>query len=189
MPGVQMLAVIVGADRVELGPEYGGVGDGQQVGPLGLERPVEGLDPGLAGGSRRAPEELSDDDHGHEPAGAGGNHLSPVVRDGQQQRSQIIIAVQDQLRLRASARSKAEVSRSSASRACQVARRPWMWVSSAETGVGDPLAPDQVLNDRAPSSRRWRSGWSRRSILSWAGTSPSQGGDGAWNPTAGEGAR
>ena len=37
-----------------------------------------------------------------------------------------------------------------------------MWVSSAETGVGDPLAPDQVLDDRAPSSRRWRSGWSLR---------------------------
>ena len=27
---------------------------------------------------------------------------------------------------------------------------------SAETGVGDPLAPHQVLDDRAPSSRRWR---------------------------------
>lgn len=86
MPGVQALAVALDADRVELGPEYGGVGDGQQVGPLGLERPVEGLDPGLVGGSRRAPEVLSDDDHDHEPAGAGGDHLSPVVRDGQQQR-------------------------------------------------------------------------------------------------------
>lgn len=70
------------------------------MGSLGLERPVEGLDPGLVGGSRRAPEVLSDGDHGHEPAGAGGDHLSPVVRDGQQQRSQIIIAVQDQLTLK-----------------------------------------------------------------------------------------
>ena len=69
------------------------------MGSLGLERPVEGLDPGLVGGSRRAPEVLSDGDHGHEPAGAGGDHLSPVVRDGQQQCSQIIIAVQDQLAL------------------------------------------------------------------------------------------
>lgn len=86
MSGVQALAVVLDADRVGLGGEYGGVGDGQQVGPLGLERPVEGLDPGLVGGSRRAPEVLSDGDHDHEPAGAGGNHLSPVVRDGQQQR-------------------------------------------------------------------------------------------------------
>ena len=38
MPGVQGLAVVLDADRVELGPEYGGVGDGQQVRPLGLER-------------------------------------------------------------------------------------------------------------------------------------------------------
>jgi hypothetical protein len=42
---------------------------------------------------------LSDGDHEHEPAGVGGDHLSPVVRDGQQQCSQIIIAVQDQLAL------------------------------------------------------------------------------------------
>lgn len=48
------------------------------------------------------------------------------------------------------------MSRSSASRACQVARRTWMWVSSAQTGLDDPLAPDQVLDDRASSSRRWR---------------------------------
>ena len=61
---------------------------------------------------------LSDGDHGHEPAGTGSDHLRPVVRDGQQQRSQIIIAVQDQLTLKGVARSKAEVSRSSASRAC-----------------------------------------------------------------------
>ena len=60
MPGVQTLAVVLDADRVELGGEYGGAGDDQQVGPLGLERPVEGLDPGLVSGSRRAPEVLSD---------------------------------------------------------------------------------------------------------------------------------
>ena len=53
MPGVQVLAVVLDADRVELGPEHGGVGDGQQVGPLGLERPVKGLDPGLVGGQRQ----------------------------------------------------------------------------------------------------------------------------------------
>jgi hypothetical protein len=29
MLGVQVLAVVLGADRVELGLEYGGVGDGQ----------------------------------------------------------------------------------------------------------------------------------------------------------------
>jgi len=43
---------------------------------------------------------LSDGDHGHEPVGAGGDHLSPVVRDGQQQRSQIIVVVQDRLTLK-----------------------------------------------------------------------------------------
>ena len=62
-----------------------------------------------------------------------------------------------------------------------------MWVFSAQTGVGNPLAPDQVFDDRASSSRRWRSGWSRGSISSWAGTSLGQGRDGAWNPTAGVG--
>ena len=70
------------------------------MGSLGLERPVEGVDPGLVGGSRRAPEVQSDGDHGHEPACAGGDHLSPVVRDGQRQRSQIIIAAQDWLTLK-----------------------------------------------------------------------------------------
>lgn len=100
MPGVQVLAVVLDADRVELGPEYGGVGDGQQVGSLGFDRPVEGADPGLVGGGRRVLEVLSDGDHGYEPAGAGGDHLGAVVRGGQQQRSQIIIAVQDQLTLK-----------------------------------------------------------------------------------------
>mgnify|MGYP006934306627 CR=1 FL=1 len=38
MLGVQVLAVVLGTDRVELGLEYGGVGDGQQVGPLSLDR-------------------------------------------------------------------------------------------------------------------------------------------------------
>ena len=38
---VQALVVALGANRVELGPEYGGVGDDQQVGSLGLERSVE----------------------------------------------------------------------------------------------------------------------------------------------------
>ena len=86
MPGVQVLAVVLDADRVELGPEYGGVGDGQQVGSLGFDRPVEGADPGLVGGGRRVLEVLSDGDHGYEPAGAGGDHLGAVVRGGQQQR-------------------------------------------------------------------------------------------------------
>lgn len=132
MPGVQALAaVVLHADRVELGPDYGGVGDGRQVGPLGLERPAPGLDPGPVGGSRRAPDVLSDGDHGHEPAGAGGDHLSPVVRDGQQQRSQIIIAVQDRLLT--------------------------LKGVSAVQGGGE-----QVLDDRTPSSRRWRSGRSLR---------------------------
>ena len=99
-PGCRRWLLYSTRTESSLGPEHGGVGDGQQVGPLGLERPAPGLDPGLVGGSRRAPEVLRDGDHGHEPAGAGGDHLSPVVRDGQQQRSQIIIAIQDQLALK-----------------------------------------------------------------------------------------
>lgn len=38
---VHALVAVLGANRVELGPEYGGVGDDQQVGSLGLERSVE----------------------------------------------------------------------------------------------------------------------------------------------------
>ena len=83
-------------------------------------------------------------------------------------------------------RSKAEVSRSSASRTCSKARRTWMWVSSAETGVGDPLAGDQVLDDqhRHPAGGEvggvvdpYRVGLVRRPVR-----------DGAWNLTTGAGA-
>lgn len=47
--GVQTGGVVLGAHSIELGPQDDGIGDGQQVRPLVLERAVEGLDPRSAG--------------------------------------------------------------------------------------------------------------------------------------------
>jgi hypothetical protein len=47
--GVQPDRVVVLADDGELGAQGGRVGDREQVRVLGLEVPVEGLDPGLVG--------------------------------------------------------------------------------------------------------------------------------------------
>lgn len=97
---------------------------------------------------------LSDSDHGHQPAGVGSDHLSPVVRDGQQQRSQIIIAVQDQLTLKGVSTFQGGGD--------QVLGLQGLPGGEADLDVGllrgddvgDPLTPDQVLDDRTPSSRR-----------------------------------
>jgi hypothetical protein len=58
--GVRPDPVVMGPGDGELGAQGGRVADGEQVRVLGLEVPVEALDPGLVGGGVRAAEVLGD---------------------------------------------------------------------------------------------------------------------------------
>ena len=71
----------------------GRVGDCQQVRPFGLQGAVQRLDPRLIGRGGGPAEVLRDRDQGHEPAGAGGDHLRPVVGDCEQQWGEAVVGV------------------------------------------------------------------------------------------------
>jgi hypothetical protein len=88
---VESDAVVVRSDDGQLRAQGGGVLDCEQVRGLGLDGPVEGLDPGLVGRGVRASEVLGDRAQRHELASRARGHLGSVVADREQDRSGLVV--------------------------------------------------------------------------------------------------
>ena len=73
--------------------EHRRVGDGAQMGPLGLHVSPQGLHLGLVGGHARAPEVLGDGAQGHELPGGVGGHGRPVVGHRQEDGQALVVHV------------------------------------------------------------------------------------------------
>ena len=163
---VQPHSVVLGPYPVEFKFEFAGVADLLQVWPLTLHVPEQGLDPGLVGRRRRAPELLRDGQRGHELTGAVRAHLRAVVADREQQRhlpgdgelgQAVVVASVSAACSSGLAQDSAASDMPSASSAAVNATSTWVEDSSAATRVVSHLR--DTMSRIAIAARRARVKW------------------------------